>query len=41
MKKPKGLDAFERLLKPLSHVKKTELDREVAKAKKRARKRKK
>lgn len=40
-RKPDGIEQFERLLKPLSQVPKKELAREVAKAKKRAAKRKK
>jgi len=40
-KKPEGLDKFSTLLGKLSKVPKKQLDREVAKAKKRAVKRKK
>ncbi len=40
-KKPEGLDQFQKLLRPLSKVPKRELDREVAKHKKKAAKRKK
>lgn len=35
-KKPEGIEEFERLLRPLAQVPKKELDREVAKRKKRA-----
>lgn len=39
-RKPKGVDAFERLLHPLSKVTKPELDREAAKYEKRKAKKK-
>jgi hypothetical protein len=40
-RKPKGLPEFQKLLRPLAKVPKRELDREVAKHKEKAAKRKK
>lgn len=40
-KKPEGFGEFQKLLRPLSKVPKRELDREIAKRKKKAAKRKK